>query len=278
MNDAKDLTTHDLVQVERLDRVVRLSLNNPPFNSVSVQMLHELHAALDAIAQDPHIRCVILTGAGEKAFCAGADLREEKRFADPAASRDFRAFGRHTLNRLETFEKPIIAAIHGWCIGGGTALGWACDLRVAAENAMFRAGDAYLGVVPSWGMGLTRLPRLVGRANALDILLLGENFNAARAYELGLVTRVVPTTELAAAAEAMALRIASASPAAILATRRAVAFNLRESWADMVRFEEELAAEQFSHPDSKEGMAAFLQKRQPQFQDMPPAGKPGDDT
>ena len=171
------------------------------------------------------IRCVILSGAGEKAFCAGADIREEKQFRDPDASRAFREFGRRTLVRMETFARPIIAAVHGYCIGGGTALGWACDLRIAADNAVFRAGDAYLGVIPSWGMGLLRLPRLVGRTRALDILLLGENFGAVRAHELGLVTEVVARGELEARARHVAARIAVASPAAILAIRKAVNFD-----------------------------------------------------
>jgi enoyl-CoA hydratase/carnithine racemase len=257
----------DLVLSERMGPFARLHLNNPPFNAASLKLLEALHVALDDIEADPQIRCVILAGAGKRAFCAGADIREEKRFRDPAVSREFRALGRRTLIRLEAFSRPIIAAIHGYCIGGGTALAWACDLRVAAEDAVFRAGDAYLGVIPSWGMGLTRLPRFVGRANALDILLLGENFSAARAYELGLVTRVVPSGELEATALAMAERIAKASPIAIQATRRAVNYNLRHGWDEMVRFEEQLSEEVFNHPDCAEGMSAFLEKRAPVFQD-----------
>ena len=262
-----------LVRVEQLGRVVRLSLNNPPFNAASLAVLEALHEVLDAVEADPHIRCVILTGAGERAFCAGADIREEKRFRDPTASAEFRAFGRRTLDRIEMFPTPIIAAIAGWCIGGGTALGWSCDLRFAADTAKFRAGDAYLGVVPSWGMGLTRLPRLVGRANALDILLLGQDFSAARAYELGLVTAVVPASELQERALAAAERVAQASPAAILATRRAIAFNLRHGWDGMVQEEEAIAARMFEHADSHEGMAAFLEKRLPVFADLPPPAK-----
>jgi enoyl-CoA hydratase/carnithine racemase len=273
MREPTEAPSPDIVLVEHFDRVVRVSLNNPPFNAASVAMLESLDRVLDEIEADPRIRCVILTGAGERAFCAGADLREEKRFRDPEASRAFRAFGRRMLNRIEQFPKPIIAAIAGWCIGGGTALGWSCDLRFAADTAKFRAGDAYLGVVPSWGMGLTRLPRLVGRANALDILLLGEDFGAARAYELGLVTAVVPASELQDRALAAAERVAQASPAAILATRRAIAFNLRHGWEAMVVEEEAIAARMFEHPDSHEGMSAFLEKRRPVFQDLPVPGR-----
>ncbi len=258
----------DLIRVERSDQIATVWLDNPPLNTVSMRLLHELHAALDGIEADKLIRCVILSGAGERAFCAGADLREEEEMRDPEASRALWEAGRRTLGRIEGFPKPIVTAIHGWCIGGGTAIGWAADIRIAADNAIFRAGDAYLGVIPSWGMGLLRLPRLVGRAQALDILLLGEDFGAQRAYELGLVTKIVPRAELADEAEKVARRIASASPTAILATRRAIQFGLRHDWDEMAAFEAELTAEVFAHPDAAEGMSAFLQKRPPTFQDI----------
>ena len=142
------------------------------------------------------------------------------------------------------------------------------SVRIAADNAVFRAGDAYLGIVPSWGMGLTRLPRFVGRNKALDILLLGENFGAQEAYAMDLVSKVVPWAELMQAAQAVAERIAAASPNAILATRKAIAHNLRHSWDSMVQYEEELCEQVFNHPDAHEGMAAFLEKRDPRFQDL----------
>lgn len=255
------------VLVESAERVATLTLNRPPLNPVSTGLVDALHRALDDVEKDPALRCVVLTGAGEKAFCAGADLNEESRFKDPAAAKAFREYGRSTLHRIENFPKPIVAAIHGYCIGGGTAIGWVCDIRIAAENAVFRAGDAYLGIVPSWGMGLLRLPRLVGRGNALDLLLLGENFGAARAYELGLVSRVVPRPKLMDEARAVAGRIAKGSPQALLAIRKAVAFNLRHGWDEMVRYEEELCAQVFAHPDAHEGPRAFLEKREPSFQD-----------
>ena len=255
------------VLVESAERVATLTLNRPPLNPVSTGLVDALHRALDDVEKDPALRCVVLTGAGEKAFCAGADLNEESSFKDPAAAKAFREYGRSTLHRIEQFPKPIVAAIHGYCIGGGTAIGWVCDIRIAAENAVFRAGDAYLGLVPSWGMGLLRLPRLVGRGNALDILLLGENFGAARAYELGLVSRVVPRPKLMDEARAVAGRIAKGSPQALLAIRKAVAFSLRHGWDEMVRYEEELCAQVFAHPDAHEGPRAFLEKRESRFQD-----------
>jgi enoyl-CoA hydratase/carnithine racemase len=258
----------DFVLVEYAERVATLTLNRPPLNPVSTGLVEALHRALDEVERARAIRCVILTGAGEKAFCAGADLNEESRFKDPAAAKAFREYGRATLHRIEHFSKPTVAAIHGYCIGGGTAIGWSCDIRVSADNAVFRAGDAYLGIVPSWGMGLLRLPRLVGRGNALDLLLTGENVGAQRAYELGLVSRVVPRATLMDEARAVAARIAKGSPQALLAIRKAVAFNLRHSWDEMARYEEELCAEVFQHADAHEGPRAFLEKREPVFQDL----------
>lgn len=254
-----------LVLYEKTRSTITITLNNAPVNAVSTKVLKALNEAFDEAQKDKDARCVILTGAGEKAFCAGGDLREEKDFGDPANARAFRDLGRKTLIRIETFELPVISAIHGYCIGGGTAIGWACDLRLAADNSVFRAADAYLGMLPSWGMGLARLPRFVGRNHAMDILLLGENFNAQRAYELGLVTKVVPRAKLMEEAHAMADRIAKASPTAILMTRQAVNYNMRESWDDMNRLEEELCEQIFSHPDAHEGPKAFAEKREPRF-------------
>lgn len=259
--------SNELVRVERTDRVASVVLDNPPVNAVSIKLLTALHEKLDAIEGDPKIRAVILTGAGEKAFCAGADLREESQFKDVAAAKAFRELGRKTLNRIEAFPKPIVGAIHGYCIGGGTAIAWACDIRIAADNVVFRAGDAHIGLIPSWGMGLLRLPRYVGRNRALDILLVGSNFGAAEAKDLGLLTKVVARDKLAEESMAVAQRIAEASPNAIRATKKAISYNLRHGWDEMVRFEEELCEQVFAHPDSHEGMASFFEKRKPVFKD-----------
>jgi enoyl-CoA hydratase/carnithine racemase len=258
----------EYVLLHRAAPIATLTLNRPPYNPLSMKMVEALHDALDRIERDGAIRSVILTGSGDRAFCAGADIRQESQFKDPGEARAFRELGRRTLNRLEEFPRPIIAAIRGYCIGGGTALGWVCDIRLAADDAVFRAGDAYLGIVPSWGMGLLRLPRLIGRGRALDLLLLGENFGAEQARDYGLVTRVVPAARLQEEAQAVAARLATGSPQALLATRRAIAHNLRHGWDEMVRFEEALCEQVFAHPDAHEGMAAFLEKRAPRFQDL----------
>lgn len=257
--------TNSLVRLEKRGAISIVTLDNPPVNAASTKLMNALHARLDEVEQDAEARCVILAGAGPKAFCAGGDLREEADFASAEGSRAFQALGRKTLNRIEYFPLPIVAAIHGYCIGGGTALGWACDIRIAADDTVFRAADAYIGMVPSWGMGLTRLPRYVGRNRALDILMLGHDFDAKTAYDYGLVTKVVAKADLDTEAMAAAERIASASPQAIRATREAIAFNSRESWKDMVDFELEICERVFAHPDAHEGPKAFAEKRKPKF-------------
>ena len=256
----------ELVRLEKQGQVLTITLDNPPVNAVSTKVLNALNRAFDEAEADAEARCIILAGAGQKAFCAGGDMREEKDFGDPQTARTFRTLGRNTLNRIENGRLPVVAAIHGYCIGGGTALGWVCDIRVAADNSVFRAGDAYLGILPSWGMGLTRLPRYVGRNRALDILLIGQNFGAKEAFDMGLVTRVVPRDKLMEESNAIARRICKASPTAIRATRQAVAHNLRATWDDMVRFEGELCDMMFAHPDAHEGPKAFAEKREPRFE------------
>jgi enoyl-CoA hydratase/carnithine racemase len=255
----------DLVKYEKSGPIVTITLDNPPVNAVSTRVLNALSECFDKAEAEEDARVIILAGAGQKAFCAGGDMREEKDFGDPQTAAAFRTRGRNMLNRIENGRLPVIAAIHGYCIGGGTALGWVCDLRIAAENSVFRAGDAYLGILPSWGMGLTRLPRYVGRNRALDILLLGENFGAKEAFDMGLVTKVVPRDKLMEEVDRVAKRICKASPTAIRATRQAVAGNLRRSWDDMVKLEMELCDMMFSHPDAHEGPTAFAEKREPRF-------------
>jgi enoyl-CoA hydratase len=255
----------DLVLYEKQGQVVTITLNNAPVNAVSTKVLNVLNKAFDKAEAEDDARVIVLAGAGEKAFCAGGDMREEKDFGDPETARAFRTLGRNMLNRIENGRLPVIAAIHGYCIGGGTALGWVCDIRIAADNSVFRAGDAYLGILPSWGMGLTRLPRYVGRNRALDILLIGENFGAQEAFDMGLVTKVVPRARLMEEVDRIAKRICKASPTAIRATRQAVAGNLRKSWDDMVKLEIDLCETMFAHPDAHEGPKAFSEKREPRF-------------
>ena len=172
------------IRLDHAERVSTITINRPPLNTVSPRALDELLAAFDELARRDETRCVVLTGSGTRAFCAGANLDEKpKGEGDPSTA--FREAGRALVDRIETFPKPVIAAIRGWCIGGGFAIAESCDVRIASESAKFRTGDAYLGIVPSWGMSLVRLCHYIGRNRALDMLILGEDIGAAEAQELG---------------------------------------------------------------------------------------------
>ena len=257
----------DTIRVEQAGPVATIWLDHPPVNAMTIRMLQSLQDALHTLEARSDIRCLILSGAGDRAFCAGADLQEQQTLTDPAAAASFRALARQTVNAIEQCRKPVVAATTGWGSGGGTGLAWSCDIRLAAAHATFRTGDAYLGILPAWGMALQRLPRWLGRCQTLDLLLLGEDFSAQRGYELGLISRVVQEAELHAAAHATAQRIATASPAAILAIRQAVRFSVAHERDASLAFEEARAAELSAHPDASEGIAAFLEKRAPNYQD-----------
>ncbi|HLJ22002.1 MAG TPA: enoyl-CoA hydratase/isomerase family protein, partial [Stellaceae bacterium] len=151
---------YQTIRLDHSERVSTITINRPPLNTVSPRALDELLAAFDELARRDETRCVVLTGSGNRAFCAGANLDEKpKGEGDPSTA--FREAGRALVDRIETFPKPVIAGIRGWCIGGGFAIAEACDVRIASDTAKFRTGDAYLGIVPSWGMSLTRLAHYI---------------------------------------------------------------------------------------------------------------------
>jgi enoyl-CoA hydratase/carnithine racemase len=171
--------TETLVRTEIAGNIARVTFDDPPMNPISMPTLEALHAALDSIEGDRALRCVILTGA---------DLRRESQFKDAADGRAFRQYGRRTLERIETFPRPIVAAIHGYCIGGGTAIAWSCDYRIAAENTVFRAGDAYLGSCRAGAWASPGCPASLAEIRRY-VLLLGENFGALDAFTMNLVSK-----------------------------------------------------------------------------------------
>ena len=191
--------------------VTTVILNRPPFNLVTPQLIEELMAAFDSLEDRNETRAIVLRGAGERAFCAGADLSHEK--GPSGEGRGLRDAGRALVDRIELFPKPVIAAIRGWCIGGGTGIAWPCDIRIASDTAKFRAGDVYLGIIPSWSVGMVRLVHYLGRNRTLDLLLLGEDIDAQRALELGIVSRVVADAEFDAEVMRVARRLALRPPA-----------------------------------------------------------------
>lgn len=256
---------YETIALEHQDAVSIVRLNRPPFNLVTVDMLDELDRAFDEIEGRAEARAVIFTGTGERAFCAGADIKAGEVSSDDPTGQALRDKGRAILARMETFPKPIVAAVRGWCIGGGTGFAWICDIRIASETARFRAGDVYLGIIPTWSMGMVRLAHFIGRNKALDLLLLGEDVDAARAFELGLVNRVVPDDRLDAEAMAVAERLAGGAPLAIQAIKEAVNIQYRDGPRAAADAEEAWAKRIMPSADAHEGFAAVLEKRKPVF-------------
>lgn len=250
------------LRVEHAGGVSRVTLDRPPVNAVNVQLLEELLHALDVLEARAETRCIVLGGGGTRAFSAGADLAD----ARGAHGNDrFRELGRAVLDRIETHPKPVIASLRGWCIGGGFAIAMACDVRIASGTAKFRTGDAYVGVVPSWGMSLTRLVHYIGRNRTLDMLVLGEDLSAADAAALGLVTRVVPDDAFDAEIERVAARVATGAPISFRAIKETVRAQYWLSPPQARELETRWAELNDASEDAKEGKAAFREKRAPVF-------------
>jgi len=244
--------------------VSTVTLNRPPFNLLTPAVLEELGAAFDQLEARPETRAVVLTGAGPRAFCAGADLGDEARHT-AEAGRAFREAGRAIVERIETFPKPVVGAIRGWCIGGGTGLAWACDIRIASESAKFRAGDVYLGIIPTWSLGMVRLVHYIGRNRTLDVLLLGEDIGAGQALDWGLVSRVVADDRFEDEVRRVAERLAGGAPLALRAIKEGVRAQYRDGVDRAAGLEEGWAQKVLASRDAHEGMTAFKEKRRPAF-------------
>ena len=250
--------------VDHRNAVSTLVLNRPPLNLLTFPLLQAIAAAFDELERREATRVVVIRGAGTRAFCAGADLKAEDERDERSAER-WREVGRGLVERIERFPKPVVAAVQGWCIGGGTALAWPADIRIAAASARFRAGDVYLGMCPSWGLGTVRLGHYIGRNRTLDIILLGEDVTAAQAYDFGLVTRVVPDEAFDAEVTRIADKLATAAPLPVKAIKEGVYAQYRDSPDRAALIEDRWAKIVARSEDIKEGVAAFREKRKPNF-------------
>ncbi len=242
--------------------VTLIRLNRPEaLNALNSQLLGELSRALDAAEADETVRCLVLTGS-ERAFAAGADIKEmsDKSYAQ-MFSADF--FG-GAARRIEQCRKPIIAAVAGYALGGGCELAMLCDFIIAAETAKFGQPEINLGVMPGIG-GTQRLPRAVGKAKAMDMVLTARMMDAAEAERAGLVSRVVPADKMLDEALAAAAKIASQSPLAVAMNKELVNAAFETTLSTGVTMERRLFHSLFAFEDQKEGMAAFVEKRKPDF-------------
>lgn len=252
------------VKLESRDAIAVITINRPDkLNALNADTVNELRSALEQVASDNNTRAVILTGAGEKSFVAGADIAELAKM-NPLSGIEVSRQGQDTFRFMETMRKPVIAAVNGFALGGGLELALACHFRIASENAKFGLPEVKLGIIPGYG-GTVRLPRVVGRGRALELILTGEMIDAQEAHRIGLVNHVYPQAELMAAAEQLAQRIAANGPVAIALAIEAVDHGYHASTEDALRLEANLFGLLASTTDMREGMGAFLEKRKANF-------------
>ena len=250
--------------VETDGAVATVTVNRPKvLNALNTQTLDELRRVLLAIRRDDGVRVVILTGAGDKSFIAGADINELS-VQTPTGGRDHAMRGQHVLDLIENLGKPVIAAINGFALGGGCELAMACTLRIAADTARLGQPEINLGIMPGYG-GTQRLARLVGKGRALELLLTGDHVLAPEAHRLGLVNRVVPAADLAAEARKLASTLATKAPVAARYIIDAVNKGLEMPFAEAQAFEATLFGLVSTTEDMREGTKAFLEKRKAEF-------------
>lgn len=256
--------TESLLQIADRDAVRVITVNRPDkLNALNAATLDALHAAFDAAADDPAVRALVLTGAGAKAFVAGADIAE-MRGLTPVQGRDFSLRGQRMMRRVEKMPKPVIAMINGFALGGGLELAMCCHLRIAADTAKLGQPEINLGLVPGFG-GTQRLLRLAGRAVVLELCLTGTPIDAARAQQLGLVNRVVAAADLEAETMQLAAQLASAAPLALRGILDCVNTGGECGIEEGLEYESAQFGLVFSTDDMREGTQAFLERRKPEF-------------
>ena len=257
-------TAHENVLYETKGAIAYVTVNRPQvLNALSGQTWADLRAAFAEAQADPAVRGVILTGAGDKAFIAGEDIGELAHVSSVEAEAATRA-GQEVLNLVENLGKPVIAAVNGFALGGGCETAMACTIRIASERARFGQPEVKLGVIPGAG-GTQRLPRLVGKGRALQLILTGEIVDAQEAWRIGLVNEVVPAANLIARAEAVLAQVFANAPLAVRYSIEAVNKGLETSQAGGLLLEASLFAICAGTEDKQEGTQAFLEKRAPQF-------------
>jgi enoyl-CoA hydratase len=250
--------------VERDGAVMIVTISRPKvLNALNARTLDELDAVIGEADADTSVRVLILTGAGDRAFVAGADINELS-VQTPAGGREHARRGQALFNRLERLGKPVIAAVNGFALGGGCELAMACTIRLAADTSTFGQPEINLGLIPGYA-GSQRLPRLVGRGRALELLLTGRQISADEASRIGLVNRVVPAAQLMTEARALAQTLADKAPVAVRYIIEAVGGGLDMPLGDAQDYEATLFGLVATTEDMREGTRAFLEKRKPAF-------------
>lgn len=248
------------VEFERINNIGVITVSRPKaLNALNLDTLREIDSVLDLVKADKDIYCVIITGAGEKAFVAGADISGMKDM-DVFKAREFSMYGNKVFRKIELLDQPVIAAVNGYALGGGCELALSCDIRLASENAVFGQPEVSLGITPGFG-GTQRLARVVGVSRAKELLFTGLNIKAEEALRIGLVNKVVPQESLMQEARTMAEKIAKNAPIAVKYTKAAVNRGMQCDLDTAVCYEAEVFAQCFASEDQKRAMSAFVDKR-----------------
>ena len=256
---------HQYLEISRENKIGLITICRPEsLNALNRGLLSELNDVFHQFEEDPEVRAFIITGSGEKAFASGADINELEDLT-PAQGYELVCFGQDIFNYLEEMGTPSIAAVNGYALGGGCELAMACDLRVASSTAKFGQPEIRLGNIPGWG-GTQRLPRLIGKARAKELILTGKFITAEDAKEIGLVNHVVPPEQLLSAAKKLASEIASKGAIAVRLAKTAINQGTESDLRTGLRIEAQGVAICFSTRDQKEGVRAFLEKRNPVFE------------
>ena len=252
--------SYENILFEKKNAIAYVTINRPKvLNALNMATMEELRAAFTEVKHDAHVRVAILTGAGEKAFVAGADINELARH-DAIGAKEYTHRGQAVLDLIENLGKPVIACVNGFALGGGCEIAMACAFRLANENARFGQPEVKLGIIPGYG-GTQRMPRLIGKGMAMQLLLTGEMIRAQEAHRIGLVNEVTSVAELIPRAEAIAQQIIANAPLAVQYTIEAVNKGTQMTLAEGLYLEAVLFSVACATEDKKEGTAAFLEKR-----------------
>ncbi|MFQ5885806.1 MAG: enoyl-CoA hydratase-related protein [Anaerolineae bacterium] len=248
------------------DRVALLTLDYPPMNVLNTVTVTELNDALDELLANDEVKAIVITGGGQYAFIAGADINQIASIKSPEEGRGLVKMGHALMSKIEGAKKPIIAAINGYCLGGGLELAMACHMRICNNRAQLGQPEINLGLIPGFG-GTQRLPRIVGKGKALELIVTGDPIDAEEGERLGLINRVVPPEELMPTVEGMARALCEKSAPILRYALEAVNKGLEGSLEEGLALEVNLFGMTYSTEDVREGTKAFLEKRKPEFKD-----------
>lgn len=257
---------YQYVKVSVEERIAILTIDHPPANAFDSKTVMDLNAAFDEVSENREVKAIIITGAGQFAFVAGADINEINALKGYEDSKEVVLQGQALFNKIEASSKPVIAAINAICLGGGNELAMSCHMRICSDRARFGQPEINLGIIPGWG-GTQRLPRYVGKGKALELLLTGDMITAQEAARIGLVNKVVPAGDVIKEAKGLAKKLVAKSALPLAAILDAVSKGLEMDLADGLLYEADHFAKLCESHDMREGVTAFLEKRQPKFED-----------